>query len=362
MTDHLAIYAGLMGAAGSLFSTATPPPPGPQTRQRIADVLGFSALPAEPAAVRTERRWRSGGLEGEEVTWSVGYGPRTRALVVRPEVPGRLPGVLALHSHDMIKRHGLAKIADGPDGPPTELAAFRAAVYGGRAYANELARRGFVVVAHDVFLWGSRAFPLEVMQESTGCPAPDYEQVARQHEHVAAKYATALGTSIAAIVAHEDRVALAYLRSRSDVATGPAGIIGLSGGGCRAALLRATADRSGPTVITGMMTSYRGLLERHIAPHTWMLFPPGLARFADWPDVAASAAPLPLLVQYLRSDQLFTRDGMEAADRRLAAQFARAGAPEHYAARWHDGDHRFDVPMQEEAFDWLADHLTPPHP
>lgn len=38
-------------------------------------------------------------------------------------------------------------------------------LYEGRAFANELARQGLVVLAHDVFLWGSRRFQFEIMPE-----------------------------------------------------------------------------------------------------------------------------------------------------------------------------------------------------
>ena len=76
------------------------------------------------------------------------------------------------------------------------------------------------------------------------------------------------------------------------------------------------------------MTSYPAVLDRHVAPHTWMFFPPGLAARGDWPDVAAARAPVPLLVQYTRHDHLFTLDGMTAAHERLTARYRQAGSPE----------------------------------
>lgn len=45
-----------------------------------------------------------------------------------------------------------------------------------------------------------------------------YNAAAWHHEHLLAKYCTLFGTSMAAVVAAEDRVALGYLRSRSEVA------------------------------------------------------------------------------------------------------------------------------------------------
>jgi hypothetical protein len=57
-----------------------------------------------PAEVRVERHWTADGLVGEELSYSVGYGPRTRARLLKPaDAAGRLPGVLALHGHDGFK-------------------------------------------------------------------------------------------------------------------------------------------------------------------------------------------------------------------------------------------------------------------
>jgi hypothetical protein len=107
--------------------------------------------------------------------------------------------------------------------------------------------------------------------------SPDgaYNGAAYLHEHLVSKYCTLLGTNIAAVVAYEDRVALDYLRERSDVWAEQVGCIGLSGGGLRAAVLRATHDLLGPRVIAGMMSTYDELIDRCVAPHTWMLFPAG---------------------------------------------------------------------------------------
>ena len=106
-----------------------------------------------------------------------------------------------------------------------------------------------------------------------------------------------------------------------------------------------------------MMSTYDELLSECIAPHTWMLFPAGWSVRGDWPDLAASAAPLPLLVQFLLDDVLFTVDGMRNADSRLATTYAQAGEQGAYTGEFYPGPHRFDVPMQEAAFKWLQRRL-----
>jgi hypothetical protein len=95
-----------------------------------------------------------------------------------------------------------------------------------------------------------------------------------------------------------------------------------------------------------MMATYEELLGRHIVPHTWMLFPAGWSRHGDLPDIAACAAPAPLLVQYAEEDALFTLKGMRDADARIASYYARAGAAQAYRAKFYSGPHRFDMEMQ----------------
>ena len=191
--------------------------------------------------------------------------------------------------------------------------------------------------------------------------ARHYDQAGRDHELVLEKLCTVLGTSMAAQVLREDRTAASYLASRGDVAAYPLAAVGLSGGGCRAAMLAATTDLSA-CVIAGMMSTYAELLDRHVAGHTWMFFPPGLARIGDWPDVASARAPMPLLVQYCRDDRLFPVDGMVAADGKIREQYDRSERPDAYVAQWYAGPHRFDLEMQESAFQWLSHVAESAHP
>ena len=184
-----------------------------------------------------------------------------------------------------------------------------------------------------------------------------YNGAAYLHEHLISKYCTVLGTSLAAVIAYEDRVALNVLRMRADVDPARSGCVGLSGGGLRAAVLRATSDELAACVIVGMMSTYEGLLSDGIALHTWMLFPAGWSEAGDWPDLAASAAPSPLLVQFLLDDAQFTVGGMRNAHSRMAATYAQAGERESYAGEFYPGPHRFDIPMQEAALAWLQSRL-----
>jgi hypothetical protein len=49
--------------------------------------------------------------------------------------------------------------------------------------------------------------------------------------------------------------------------------------------------------------------------------------------------------------------GMRAADQRIAAHYRAAGASEAYRGEFFPGPHRFDTPMQQNAFAWLKTQL-----
>ena len=368
--QHLGVFSDWVDAARRQQSIYPIAVPGPQTRSLIFDMLGFCHEEENPLEVKIESTWEKDGIVGEEVSWSVGYGPRTHAYVLKPaNAKGSIPGIIALHDHSDFKFYGKEKIADGPEKTLSSLVDFRQIPYSGRAYANALAREGFVVLVHDVFLWGSRRFPLETMMETMGSKTADllrtsqisdevelYNTAAYFHEHWVSKYCNILGTNMAGVVSFEDRVALNYLRSRADVDPKSIGCIGLSGGGNRAALLNATHESIRAAVIIGLMTTYPALLDHNMS-HTWMLFPFGWSRHGDWPDIAASRAPSPLLVQYNIQDELFTEDGMREAHMRLQNHYWNVGKPDAYVGQFYPGPHKFDLEMQSAAFEWLKKQL-----
>lgn len=372
--QHLGIYSDWVEAARKAHKLYPLAPPGKQTQARVKEVLGFHFSVERPRSVKTERRWTRDGIVGEEVSWSVGYGPRTHAWVLKPEdAKEPLPGVVALHDHGGFKFYGKEKIADGPADTPPVLIPFREMYYGGRAFANALAKEGFVVLVPDTFLWGSRKFPLEqvppwdrsageAMHASwKGEHTPDeialFNSVAAFHEHTIEKYCHLLGTTLAGVVSYEDRVAVNYLASRSDVRADAIGCIGLSGGGCRSALLQATCDRIRAAVIVGMMSTFEHLLDHNVITHTWMFLPWGWVRYGDWTDLTACRAPSPLMVQYDQDDDLFTQEGMRAAHERLSQHYRSVGKPDNYVGEFYPGEHKFDLQMQASAFAWLKRQL-----
>ena len=147
MKSHLGIYSDWIEAAqrqADLYPLASP---GEETRQRVRKILGFNRAAPTAENVRIEATWKRDGLAGEEISWSVGYGPRTQAWFLRPDgIDEPLPGVLALHGHDGFKFFGKEKVTDGKEPPPKAIQNLRAELYEGSAFANELAKLGFTIL------------------------------------------------------------------------------------------------------------------------------------------------------------------------------------------------------------------------
>lgn len=316
----------------------------------------FGQLPKFPEDFQIQRgkSFSHDGVRITEISWSTGYGPRTEAFRLVPDgVNTPLPGALFLHSHDDVKEFGKEKVVDGVGDLPESAAWVKRDHYGNRGAANALAKKGFAVLAFDCFLWGSRRFTLEDMPDrlSEILGSKDYERLAIMHESMAlSKYLSLFNTTLAGLLNFDDRVALEVAKSLPEISENIYAL-GLSGGGCRAIYLHATSPELKGVVSIGAMATYESMVPTHIAPHSWMFFPQGLAAKSDWPGVA-TINKTPLYIQFCGEDQLFTKAGMSDADAKLAAAFTTNGAT--YKSDTYPVGHSFTVEMQVSAFDWLS--------
>ena len=180
-----------------------------------------------------------------------------------------------------------------------------------------------------------------------------YNEFASAHEHVVAKSLFCAGTTWPGVFTAEDQRALDYLCARPDVDPDRVGCAGLSGGGLRTVFLAGLDDRIACACCVGMMTTWKDYLLQKSHTHTWMVYVPGLPRDLDYPEILGLRAPKPTMVLNDDEDQLFSPDAMHEADTILAEVFKKAGAAEKYRGTFYPGPHKFDLPMQAEAFDWF---------
>ncbi|MHC4716302.1 MAG: dienelactone hydrolase family protein [Planctomycetota bacterium] len=303
-------------------------------------------------------------LAVEHLRWRLPYGPPTDAVVLKPAATaGPLPGVVALHCHGGVKYFGRRKLARWREPHPL-MAAHQEQYYGGRGWANTLARRGYVVMVHDGFAFGSRRVRLaDVPAEMRdGLADPDdgdhngigaYNRWAAEHESLLAQTLMAAGTSWPAAMWAEDRIALDILAARDDVDPTRLGCAGLSGGGARTVYLAGLDERIAAAVCVGYMSTWRGYMLDRPRLRSWMALTPRLPAEMDFPEILALRAPAATMVLNCAEDALWSRQSMADAEAMLRDAFDNAGAGDRLCVDYCPGPHRFDAGMQDDAFDWL---------
>jgi len=367
-----------------------------QGRAVVRELLGPSAVgPSADGSARPALKVQStakrvfDGLEIEDLLWQLPYGPPTEAVFLKPAgVEGPLPGVLALHDHGGIKHFGKRKIVRTGDEVHPFLKSHQDTYYGGTAWANELARRGYAVLVHDVFPFESRRIlaaqvPAHVTERLLTSPEalreltpadidperaladvdvppgepPErlarYEAFAGGHEEVVARSLFALGYTFPGVVLAEDLAALGVLAGRPEVDPDRLGCCGLSGGGLRACFLAGLDDSIDCAVSVGYFSTWRDFALHSGFAHSWMGFVPHLARQLDFPEVLGLRVPLPSLVLACEQDPLFRLEETRRAGALLENIYRQSGAADKVQVSLHPGPHRFSREMQAEAFAWL---------
>ena len=243
------------------------------------------------------------GLWMEHLQWQLPFGPPTEALLLKPAgSKGKLPGIVGLHDHGGQKYFGMRKITRTSNDQHPVMQRHQEQYYGGAAWANELARRGYAVLVHDTFTFGSRRMRLadvpanirnnlvEVNPDSEE-EIQRYDQFAANHEHLIAKSLFCAGLTWPGVFVFDDQRAVDYLASRPDVDATRIGCAGLSGGGLRTVMLTGADERIRCSCCVGMMTTWRDYLLNKCYTHTWMVYVPGLPRDLDYPEVLGICAP-----------------------------------------------------------------------
>jgi len=332
-------------------------------RKRALERMAVPEI-ATPERVEVVQTLRYEGLDVELLRWQLPYGTATEAVLLKPAgEKGPLAGVLGLHCHSGKKYWGKRKIARW-SGPHPLMLQLQEHQYGGRAWANELASRGYVVLVPDAFAFGSRRVRLadctDHVRGGLADPSDEdhegiaaYDRWAAQHENIMAKCLFCAGTTWPAVFFSEDRVALDILARRDDVDDSRLGCGGLSGGGLRTCFLGGLDERIRCAVCSGFMTTWRDFLLRKVHTHTWMTYVPLLPQELDFPEILGLRAPAATLVLNTTEDPLFTLECVKGCEEILKAVYRKAGGEEKLRFSYYPGHHKFDVPMQEEAFAWF---------
>ncbi|MEP6734734.1 MAG: hypothetical protein ABJA70_04390 [Chryseolinea sp.] len=333
-------------------------------KEKLKERMGIPNLGGTPS-VTVKKQYTYDGLQVEEISWQLPYGRPTDAIVLKPaNATGKLPGILAFHDHGGNKYLGTRKITKTSDDLSPVVAEHQKESYEGKAWANEIAKRGYVVLVSDAFPFASRRVMLQDVPENfrEGLTDSDqekpeniaaYNRWASDHEHIMAKSLFSAGTTWPGVFFAEDQKALDVLCARKDVDATKVGCGGLSGGGMRTVFMGGLDERIKCAVCVGFMTSWRDFILNKSYTHTWMTYVPILPNELDFPEILGMRVPLPTLVLNDSDDGLYTLPEMKRADGILAEVYKKAKASDRYKSSYYPGPHKFDIAMQAEAFSWF---------
>ncbi|MEX2233547.1 MAG: hypothetical protein WD824_15395 [Cyclobacteriaceae bacterium] len=333
-------------------------------KKTLMDRLAIPDIGGMPE-VTVKKQYTYDGLHIEELTWQLPYGAPTQAILLKPQgATGPLPGILAFHDHGGNKYFGTRKITRTSDDQHPLMKYHQEHYYENAAWANEVAKRGYVVLVSDAFPFASRRVLLKDVPEHlrNGLTDEDpenpvnieaYNDWAGEHEHIMAKSLFSAGTTWPAVFFAEDRKALDILCARKDVDANRIGCGGLSGGGMRTVFMGGLEPRIKCAVCVGFMTTWKDFIMNKSFTHTWMTYVPVLPNEMDFPEILGLRAPLATLVLNDEQDQLYTLPEMKRADTILREVYKKAKAEDHYACSYYPGPHKFDANMQDEAFAWF---------
>jgi dienelactone hydrolase len=303
--------------------------------ERMTQLLGRWPQPA-PLAARVEERVDLGDVVRLRVSYEVESAERVPAYLLLPGDlrPGeRRPGVFAHHQHAGQFHLGKSEVA-GLAGDPEQ------------AYALELARRGYVVLAPDAICFEERGPHRGHLD-----PPPD-QAPGRDFERFEFTRRILHGSCLQTKLVWDMRRGLDYLQSRPDVDPDRLGCIGHSLGGQQTLFLAALDERVRAAVSSCGFASMRAVLREGIN-HNFGAYVPGWLEHGDVGDLLAGVAPRAFLALNGAADRIFPIDGLHDSYAVARPAYAAAGGAERLDLGVYPGGHGFTAEMRARAYAWL---------
>jgi dienelactone hydrolase len=289
-----------------------------------------------------------GSYIARKVVFNITAESRVLALVLVPKGKGPFPAVLLLHDHGAMFDIGKEKMIApwGDEAKSKSAKAWSDKYFSGRFVGNELATRGYVVLAVDALGWGDRG------------------GIKYENQQALASNLLNMGTSLAGVMVHEDIRSADFLASLPEVDKSRVGVVGFSMGAYRAWQVAALSDSIKAGVAVCWMTTTKGVMVpgNNVlrGQSSFYMTNPGLVNYLDYPDVATIAAPKPMLFYNGDADSLFPVDSVKDAYGKMHQVWQSQKADDKLETKiWPALGHVFVKEEQEEAFQWLDRWLQP---
>jgi dienelactone hydrolase len=256
-----------------------------------------------PLNARTVEKIDCGDYWREKVIFDAEPGTSIPAYFLLPkDAKGPIPGVLALHGHG----YGKDEIVDIDRGSEEIRRHIDEVNY---AYAVEMVREGYAVLAPDLRCFGER-------DNAGGCLK-------------ACINAMMLGKNVIALRVSDSMQCVDYLRSRPEVIDNRIACLGISGGGLATLYSAIYEPRFKVAVISGYFCAFKeSVIDQH---HCMCNYIPNILQYAELPDLTALIAPMPLLIQNGELDPIFPIEAVRREFPKVQAAYKAAGVPDKVA-------------------------------
>jgi len=319
-----------------------------KSRKKVLECLGFPPPFTffRPELITEEDRE---SYIARKLALNISEWERIPAYLLIPKGTPPFPAVVCLHDHGAHFSIGKEKVVQ-PIAESKEVVDdatdWVKKYYGGRFIGDELAKRGYVVLAIDALFWGAR-------QECGGSNYENQQRLGSNIFHV--------GTSWLGIITWDDIRSVAFLKSLPEVDGNRIGAIGLSMGAHRTWMLSALSDDIKVGCAICWMATTPSLMvpdnNQTQGQSAYSMLAPNLYLYLDIPDIASLACPKPMLFFNGSKDTLFPIEGVEDSYEIMKKVWQSQGKQDNLYTKIWDIPHEFNNDMQEEAFNWLDNHL-----
>jgi dienelactone hydrolase len=290
-------------------------------RAKLAELLGPHRAPARWDATPVEHRDFSDHRRELFVFQAAGLADLpVWILTPKKKVPGKRPGVVALHGHGAYGHDAVAGVDDLQE-RKEDIGKFH------YDYGRELARRGYVVAAPCLTPFGRRVDNRRLYGGEDPCA-------------IAFIRLQLLGKLLIAENLRDALWSFEALRQSEQVDPERIGCVGLSLGGRMAMLTAAMEPRIKVAVCSGALNVMQERVRSRYSCGAQVI--PGLLQYGDIPEIAGLIAPRPAVWEVGLEDKLMVKDWIEPSWERMINVYRAAGAADALERDDFNGGHQWN--------------------
>lgn len=304
------------------------------------------------------------GYKAHLISFNINEWERVKAYLLVPDggKKKRYAGLLMLHDHGAHFTIGKEKMVRPMQTADSltiaDAAEWVRACYDDVYVGDDLAREGYVVLSIDALFWGDRGPKEMAAHQAKGLTIKEVNKAVYDQQQALASNMLQMGTSWGAWITWDDMRAAEFLAHLPMVDGDRVGCLGFSMGAYRSWMLAAFSDCIKASASICWMNDTDHLMtltnNQNKGGSAFSMLIPGIRNVADYPQVAAMAAPKASLFFNGKRDKLFPVDGVESAYAVLRKAWEKRNASDRLVTKIWDEKHFFNKAMQQEVKEFFS--------